>query len=122
MSKNFTFNTVPTIRMSRERQTGLSYDRLQSQNLGDLCPCYVEEVLPGDTFTIDTTAVIRLTSSFIRPPFANLFADIQFFFVPNRIIYNKWEQVFGENPNGYWDKNFVRAVVPGTYIDLSKCT
>lgn len=117
MSKNFTFNSNPVVTMRRTKFNGLSYGRTMSINLGTLCPCYIEEVLPGDTFKVDTNAVIRITSSFVKPPFANLFCDVWYFFVPNRIVYDKWEQVFGENPNGFWTNNFTPAEVPTMPLD-----
>lgn len=117
MSKNFSFNSNPVVTMRRTKFNGLSYGRTMSISLGTLAPCYVEEVLPGDTFKVDTNAVIRITSSFVKPPFANLFCDVWYFFVPNRIVYDKWEQVFGENPNGFWTNNFTPAEVPTMPLD-----
>lgn len=110
MSKNFTFNTAPTVQMRRQRITGLSYGCTSSYSMGTLYPFYCEEILPGDTFKVDSDLVIRLTSSFIKPVYGSMFADVFYFFVPWRLVYDDWACVFGENKDGYWANQHVYEV------------
>lgn len=79
MSKNFVFNSNSVITMSREKNN-VSYGKTMSANLGTLYPCYFEEVLPGDTFKVKSQIISRVTSSFIKPAFANIFLDVWTFF------------------------------------------
>lgn len=101
MSNNRQFNTVPTIHASRSR-FDLSFDHKMSGSVGTLYPCYLQEIYPGDTFNCKANIVTRLTSTYLRPVMDNLFLDMYFFFVPSRLCYNKWQEVFGENRESAW--------------------
>lgn len=113
MSKNFTFNNAPAIQMRRSRITGLSYGVNSSYSMGRAYPFYVEEVLPGDTFKVKSNVVARLTSSFIKPIYGNLFVDVFYFFVPWRLVFDDFPCIFGENKEGYW-KQSIETFAPTT--------
>lgn len=70
-------------------------------NLGEIIPFYLEEVYPGDTVTINTASVVR-TGALIAPIFGNLYQDIYYFFVPNRLVWEHWPQFLGENDTSAW--------------------
>lgn len=72
-----------------------------SFNVGDIVPFYVDEVLPGDTFDIDTSKVIRMPS-LLTPIMDNLYLDFYYFFVPNRIVWSHWKELMGENNESAW--------------------
>lgn len=61
---------------------------------GYLVPIYVDEILPGDTFSIDMTAFCRMSTP-LFPIMDNLYLDTQWFFVPNRLVWNNWEKFQG---------------------------
>lgn len=107
---SFVFGSVPMIRASRSR-FDLSQSIKTSGNVGKLYPFFCQEVYPGDTFKINSTVLARLNSAYLRPVMDNLFLDQYFFFVPSRLVFDKWAQVFGENKAGAW-ANSVAAVVP----------
>ena len=98
---NFVFGSVPMIRASRSR-FDLSQSIKTSGNVGKLYPFFCQEVYPGDTFKINSTILTRLSSSYMVPVMDNLFLDQYFFFVPSRLVFDKWAQVFGENKSGKW--------------------
>ncbi len=98
---NFVFGSVPMIRASRSR-FDLSHSHKTSGNVGKLYPFLCQEVYPGDTFKIKSTILTRLASSYLVPVMDNLFLDQYFFFVPSRLVFDKWAQVFGENKSGKW--------------------
>lgn len=98
---NFVFGSVPMIRASRSR-FDLSQSIKTSGNVGKLYPFFCQEVYPGDTFKIKSTILSRLSTSYLRPVMDNLFLDQYFFFVPSRLVFDKWAQVFGENKAGKW--------------------
>lgn len=62
---------------------------------GYLVPVYLQEVLPGDTFKLRMTAFCRLATP-IFPIMDNMYLDSFFFFVPNRILWDHWNQFMGE--------------------------
>lgn len=124
---NFSFSSVPTIRHSRSR-FDLSHGVKTSGNVGTLYPFDVQEVYAGDTFKVKTSAVSRLSSQFIRPVMDNLFMDVYYFFVPSRILYDKFPNIFGENTESAWantvdydvptTSGYVRSGSVGDYLGL----
>lgn len=98
---NFVFGSVPMIRASRSK-FDLSFTHKTSGNVGKLYPFYCQEVYPGDTFKVKSTILARLNSAYLRPVMDNLFLDQYFFYVPSRLVYNKFAQVFGENKESPW--------------------
>lgn len=65
---------------------------------GYLVPIYVDEVLPGDTKTLDATLFGRLATPIV-PFMDNLFLETFFFFVPYRLIWDNWQKFNGEQEN-----------------------
>lgn len=102
MSRNANgrFSQVPQAKISRSR-----FDRSSSIkttfNAGDLIPFYVDEVLPGDTFTIDTAKVVRMQTP-LTPVMDNIYLDTYYFFVPNRLVWKHWINLMGENTESAW--------------------
>lgn len=72
-----------------------------SFNVGDVIPFFLDEVLPGDTFKIKTSKVVRL-QTLITPMMDNLYLDTYFFFVPNRLVWSHWKEFNGENTQSAW--------------------
>lgn len=72
-----------------------------SFNVGDVVPFYVDEVLPGDTFSVKTSKVVRM-QSLLTPIMDNIYLDYYFFFVPNRIVWDHWRELNGENRESAW--------------------
>ena len=72
-----------------------------SFNVGDVIPFYVDEVLPGDTFNVKTSKVVRM-QSLLTPVMDNIYLDYYFFFVPNRIVWDHWRELNGENRESAW--------------------
>ena len=72
-----------------------------SFNVGDLVPIYVDEVLPGDTFNLTTSCVVRL-QTLLTPVMDNMYLDTYFFFVPNRLVWTHWKEFMGENTASKW--------------------
>lgn len=64
-------------------------------NAGLLYPIFVDECLPGDTFTLDASILARLTTP-ITPFMDNLTLDLQFFAVPLRLVWDHWQAFCGE--------------------------
>ena len=65
---------------------------------GKLIPIYVDEVLPGDTFSLSCTAFGRMATP-IFPIMDNLHMDTFFFFVPYRLVWDNWKRFMGEHRN-----------------------
>nr|DAV32569.1 MAG TPA: Major capsid protein [Microviridae sp.] len=78
-----------------------SHQLLTTINEGDLIPIYCDEVLPGDTARIQLNGLIRMSTP-IYPVMDNAYMDTYFFFVPCRLLWEHWENMFGENDTNYW--------------------
>lgn len=78
-----------------------SHQLLTTINEGDLVPIYYDEVLPGDTAKVRLNGLIRMSTP-IYPIMDNCYMDTYFFFVPCRLLWEHWENMFGENDTNYW--------------------
>lgn len=74
---------------------------LTTFDAGKLIPFYVDEVLPGDTFNVDTSAIIRMTTP-KYPVMDDAFIDFYYFYCPNRILWDDFKQFMGEIENTPW--------------------
>lgn len=63
---------------------------------GFLVPVFFDEVLPGDSFKCDVNVFARLTSPLKTPIMDDMRLDIHFFFVPNRLVWDHWQAMNGE--------------------------
>lgn len=86
---------IPRSKFSRNASVKTSF------NVGDVIPFYVDEVLPGDTFQVKTSKVVRL-QTLITPMMDNLYLDTYYFFVPNRLVWSHWREFNGENTQSAW--------------------
>lgn len=86
---------------------------LTTINEGELVPIYMDEVLPGDTARVQLNGLIRMSTP-IYPIMDNCYMDTYFFFVPARILWEHFENMFGENDTDYWAEN--------TEYSTPKCT
>lgn len=99
-NKDAGFNQVPRLDITRSRFKRRQNVKL-TMNAGQLIPFYVDEVLPGDTFSIDQAAIIRMTTP-IFPVMDNCHMDIYYFNVPCRILWEHFKRFMGENDTGPW--------------------
>ena len=95
MANNYSFSVMPSVSISRSRFERKNQHKT-SFNLGDIIPIYVDEVLPGDTRSMDMAALVRMSTP-IAPIMDNIYLDFFAFFVPNRIVWDHWKEFMGEN-------------------------
>lgn len=94
------FNQIPEMKASRTR---FNRDQtiLTTFDSGKLIPFYVDEVLPGDTFNVNTSAIIRMTTP-KYPVMDDAFIDFYYFYCPNRILWDDFKQFMGEAESTPW--------------------
>lgn len=94
------FNQIPEMKASRTR---FNRDQtiLTTFDSGELIPFYVDEVLPGDTFNVDTSAIIRMTTP-KYPVMDDAFIDFYYFYCPNRILWDNFRYFMGELDSKPW--------------------
>lgn len=94
------FNQVPKTHVSRTRFKR-DQNILTTFDAGKLIPFYVDEVLPGDTFSVDTAAIIRMTTP-KYPVMDDAYIDFYYFFCPNRILWDNFKKFMGEVDETPW--------------------
>lgn len=80
---------------------------------GLLIPIFLEEALPGDTFNIKTTIFGRMATP-LKPIMDNIFADIHYFSVPYRLVWENWQKFNGEQTDPGDSTSFVIPTVTAT--------
>ncbi|MDC3252050.1 phage capsid protein, partial [Planctomycetota bacterium] len=91
------FSQAPTAdipRSSFDRSHGLK----TTFNAGELVPIFVDEALPGDTLSINPTLFARINTP-LYPLMDNIFLDVHFFSVPNRLLWDNFRKFMGEQTN-----------------------
>lgn len=94
------FLNVPEMHTSRTR---FNRDQtiLTTFDSGRLIPFFVDEVLPGDTFQVDTSAIIRMTTP-KYPVMDDAYIDFYYFYCPNRILWDDFKYFMGEANDTPW--------------------
>lgn len=107
------FLNVPQMHTSRTR---FNRDQtiLTTFDSGELIPFFVDEVLPGDTFQVDTSAIIRMTTP-KYPVMDDAFIDFYYFYCPNRILWKNFKYFMGEVEETPWSPKKLYSV-PKIYI------
>lgn len=112
MNQNSRFSAVTSLDFSRSK-----FDRdftyTTTGSVGAILPTFLEEVLPGDTFSVKSAKVIRMQTP-ITPIYDNIYCDTYYFFVPMRLVWEHTAEFFGENKTGAW--------IPTTTYQIPQCT
>lgn len=94
------FAHVPGIDIQRS-----TFDRSTTHktsfNVGELIPIFLDEVLPGDTFQLQSNFIARM-QTLLNPVMDELVLDQYYFFVPNRLVWHHWKEFCGENTQSAW--------------------
>lgn len=87
--KAHNFSNAPQVYQKRSR-FDRSFVRKMTFDEGKLVPFFVDEVLPGDTISLTVRDFCRLSTP-VAPFMDNLYIDKFFFFVPNRLVWEHWQ-------------------------------
>lgn len=106
------FSQVPKTEIPRSR-FNRSHGLKTTFDAGYLVPILVDEVLPGDTFNLKATLFTRV-ATLISPIMDNLYMDTFFFFVPERLVFENFQRMCGEqdNPDDSTDFLFPTITAP----------
>lgn len=113
---------IPYVSFNRSRHSDI-YTHQSTFNLGQLKPFFFDQLVqPGDTYTVNTSFVIRLMTPKV-PIMGNLYADIYFFSAPWWVLWEHAKEFWGENKLGAWTQTIEytipKIIVPnsGTGVD-----
>lgn len=93
------FNTIAGKKPNRNF-FDLSHDRKFSCDMGYLVPIHCQEVIPGDKVTLKSTQMLRF-APLVSPMMHKVDVFTHFFFVPNRLVWNGWEDFITGGDNGH---------------------
>lgn len=103
------FSDAPAMYMKRTK-----FDRSHvyktTFDAGKLIPVFVDEVLPGDTTRVSVNYFARLATP-IKPIMDNIYLDWFFFFVPNRLVWEHWQNFCFEQEDPDDSTDYVIPVV-----------
>lgn len=94
-------NIFNSIRMKRPRRNAfnLSYESKLTLNMGQLVPIMATSVVPGDKFRVRTETLVRL-APLVAPMMHRVNVFVHYFFVPNRLVWNRWEDFITKGIDG----------------------
>lgn len=106
------FSDAPAMYMKRTK-----FDRSHvyktTFNSGKLIPVFIDEVLPGDTTRMSVNYFARLATP-IKPIMDNIYLDWFFFFVPNRLVWEHWQNFCFEQEDPGDSTDYVIPTVSAT--------
>lgn len=97
--------------MKRNKHS-LSNYKLLSCDLGELVPIGLTEVLPGDTIQQNTNCLVRC-SPLLSPVMHPVDVRIHHWFVPNRVMWEDWEDFITGGPDGMDTSVFPTITIGG---------
>lgn len=115
-NQNSHFSMAPHANIKRSRMD-VSHSVKLTCNAGKLVPFELKEVLPGDTFEVDTSILARMQTLTV-PLMDDLYLDTYYFFVPNRLLWKHWQAFCGESDEPWYDDTAYS--VPTIEVDIAK--
>ena len=87
------FADVPRVDIPRST-FNRSHRHLTTFDCDGLVPILVDDIMPGDSYSVKTTFFARLATP-LFPIMDNMYLDTFFFFVPYRLVWDNWEKFCG---------------------------
>jgi len=91
----------------------LSNTKLLSCDMGELVPCGLTEVLPGDSIQQNTTCMVRF-SPLLSPVMHPTHVQLAHWFVPHRLVWEDFEDFITGGADGNDASTFPTIVGPGS--------
>ncbi|QCS36903.1 major capsid protein [Tortoise microvirus 23] len=82
-----------------QSQFDLSFENKFTCDMGQLIPICCQEILPGDKFQCDANLFIRF-QPLVAPIMHNIDVHVRWFFVPNRLVWNEFEDFITGGSSG----------------------
>jgi hypothetical protein len=84
------FTKVPRIRIPRS-VFNLSHEVKLTCQIGKIVPILCEPVVPSDRWNVNTQLLVRF-APMLAPIMHNVNAYVHYFYVPNRLVWDSWEE------------------------------
>lgn len=109
---------VVKIKRPKKSVFDLSHERKFTMNMGDLVPCFLEEVVPSDYFHVNMEMLMRM-QPLIAPIMHRVNARIEFYFVPQRLINSGYEEFITGGKDG---TTIGSPMFSNTFDEIAGCT
>lgn len=111
-------NIFNSIRLKRPRRNvfNLSYENKLTANAGELVPIMCKPVVPGDKFRVNTEMLVRL-APLVAPMMHRVDVFTHYFFVPNRLLWNQWEDFITKGVDGTEVPAFPKIALRGDWVN-----
>ena len=115
------FNSI-NVNKPKSNTFNLSHDRKMSMVMGTLTPTLCMDVLPGDKISLNSTQMLRF-APLMAPVMHRIDVYQHFFFVPNRLVWDNWEDFITGGEDGDDNSVFPTMILspdnckPGTLMD-----
>lgn len=108
-------NIFNSVKLKRPRRNvfNLSYESKLTVNAGELVPIMCKPVVPGDKFRVNTEMLVRL-APLVAPMMHRVNVFTHYFFVPNRLVWNQWEDFITKGVDGTDTPAFPTLKLPTT--------
>lgn len=94
-------NIFNSVRLKKPKRNvfNLSYENKLTMNMGELVPIMCMPIVPGDKFRVNTEALVRL-APLVAPMMHRVNVYMHYFFVPNRLVWDRWEDFITKGIDG----------------------
>jgi hypothetical protein len=84
----------------KKNKFDLSREVKMTGNIGNLYPAFIQDVIPGDSFRVNTQQMVRF-SPLLAPMMHTVNFKLDYFFVPYRLVWDEWKDFItgGEDGN-----------------------
>nr|DAP21876.1 MAG TPA: Capsid protein [Microviridae sp.] len=108
-------NIFNSVKLKRPKRNvfNLSYESKLTVNAGELVPIMCKPVVPGDKFRVNTEMLVRL-APLVAPMMHRVNVFTHYFFVPNRLVWNQWEDFITKGVDGTDTPAFPTLKLPTT--------
>lgn len=105
------------IKGTKLKRTGfdLSFNNKLTCEMGKLYPILIQDILPGDTFKVNSTLFMRM-APMIAPMMSRVKVYTHYFFVPKRLVWDKWTEFITGQPQDEARINAVESEMSGEYL------
>ena len=87
------YSGFSTVKLNKPQRSAfdLSHQKRMTAKMGNLFPVLIEECVPSDSFRGSTEMLVRL-APLLAPIYDQIIVYVHFFFVPNRLLWEDWEE------------------------------
>lgn len=108
------FNSI-SVKKPGRNIFNLSHQVKLTCNMGELVPIICDEVVPGDRFRVSSDVLVRF-APMLAPVMHQVNVYVHYFFVPNRLLWNQWEDFITGGEDGTSAPLYPMLSIPSSQI------